>query len=84
VEGDDDFFVVQVDASDIPETRVISSEELAKMLQRSLPIHAAHGAALIAFQGGSQNGCHFDDYLWRLVDRLLYDPRGGKQVAKAH
>jgi hypothetical protein len=74
---DDDLMLIPVEAEDIPETRVITSESFDALARRRLPMHSAQTAPLIAFSLSVNYGLHFDDYLWRLCDLLL------KRVAHA-
>jgi hypothetical protein len=67
---DDDLMLIPVEAEDIPETRVITSESFDALARRRLPMHSAQTAPLIAFSLSANYGLHFDDYLWRLCDLL--------------
>jgi hypothetical protein len=67
----DDILLIPLEAQDIPITRVLSGEAVDTIARRRLPAHSAEMVPLIAFQQSASHGMHFDDFLWRLCDRLI-------------
>jgi hypothetical protein len=70
----DDLILIPVEADDIPETRVFTSDVFDKFAHRRLPMHSAQTAPLILFSESASFGLHFDDFLWRMCDRLIQRP----------
>jgi hypothetical protein len=70
----DDLLLIPVESDDLPETRVLSSEAFDAFAHRRLPLHFAQTAPLISFSESAFFGLHFDDFLWRLCERLIGRP----------
>jgi hypothetical protein len=68
---EDDLLLIPLEAEDSPATRVLSSEAFDSLAHRRLPLHSAQTAPLISFSEFASYGIHFDDFLWRLTERLI-------------
>jgi hypothetical protein len=73
-EDDDALVLIPVEVSDVPEARVLTSNAFDELARRRLPLHSAQTAPLISFNLAASNDMHFDDFLWRLCDRLSTNP----------
>lgn len=67
----DDILLMPLEPDDMPATRILSGEAIDSIARRRLPAHSAEVAPLICFQQSASSGMHFDDFLWRLCDRLV-------------
>ncbi len=70
----DDLLLIPVEADDIPETRIFTSDAFDKFAHRRLPLHFAQTAPLVLFSESASFGLHFDDFLWRMCDLLIKRP----------